>query len=75
MSNLAIVRISVDRDVFLLINGEDYLPAKYVSKFSDKTLTDKEIEYLYNCLRDNSIKWSHLFCTEDSLNNSDLVLA
>jgi hypothetical protein len=75
MSNLAIVRISVDRDVFLLISEDQYLPAKYVSKFSDETLTDKEVEYLYNSLRDQSIKWSHLFCSTEALNNSALVLA
>jgi hypothetical protein len=75
MSNLAIVRISFDREVFLLISEDQYLPAKYVSKFSDANLTDKEVEYLYNSLRDQSIKWSHLFCTTEALENNELVLA
>lgn len=74
-TNLIIVKISIEKDVYLLINSEDYLPAKYVSKFEDKSLSNIEIEYLYNCLRDGSIKWSHLFCLEESLNNQDLILA
>lgn len=74
-TNLIIVKISIEKDIYLLLNSEDYIPAKYVSKFEDKTLTNQQIEYLYNCLRDNSIKWSHLFCLEDSLNNQDLILA
>lgn len=75
MSNLAIIRVCVEREIFLLTNLENYLPAKYVSKFSDSTLSDLEVEYLYNCLRDGSIKWSHLFCSTEALENNELVLA
>ena len=74
-SNLIIVRISIQSDIYLLLSSSDYLPAKYVSKFEDKTLTNQQIEYLYSCLRDGSIKWSHLFCMDYSLENPDLILA
>lgn len=74
-SNLIIVRISIQSDIYLLIKSNDYLPAKYVSKFEDKTLTNQQIEYLYNCLRDGSIKWGHLYCMDYQLENPDLILA
>lgn len=74
-SNLIIVKISIEKDIFLLLSSEDFLPAKYVSKFEDKSVSNLEIEYLYNCLRDGSIQWSHLFITESSLENEDLILA
>jgi hypothetical protein len=71
MSNLAIVRLSYDREIFLLIESDTYIPAKYVSEYSNTSLTNLEIEYLYNCLRDGSIKWKHL----SQLKNSELVTA
>lgn len=74
-SNLSIVRIYLDKEIFLLVDSQDYLPAKYVSKFEDKSLSNNQIEYLYDCLRDGSIKWSHLFCMESALDNTDLLLA